>query len=277
MCGATFAPVVCISCIKSNNKDALTDVDVIHQMLGCLQNDALKLMDDMDKIIDKNLADLTTISILKRTEANSYPPVMVTRVHIAQDEVSMRKYNDAKTTIRERVYIKRYMLSQQGCHAGGTSLRLAKDLAESNPGARVLVVCSENTVMSFCGPSETDMDSTVLKPSLEMGQGLVDNIAGLRRGTCQEAGLTIHNLPNISELISNNIEKALITAFDPIGINDWNSIFWISHPGGPGVLGQVQSKLGLKDNKLSTAWHVLGEFGNMFSATVIFVMDEMRN
>ncbi|PNX90483.1 chalcone and stilbene synthase family protein, partial [Trifolium pratense] len=41
--------------------------------------------------------------------------------------------------------IKRFMLYHQGCFAGGTVLRLAKDLAENNIGARVLVVCSEIT------------------------------------------------------------------------------------------------------------------------------------
>uniref|UniRef100_A0A803M5T1 Chalcone synthase n=1 Tax=Chenopodium quinoa TaxID=63459 RepID=A0A803M5T1_CHEQI len=198
--------------------------------------------------------------------------------------------------------------TQQGCHAGGTSLRLAKDLAENNPGARVLVVCSENTVMLFRGPSETDMDSLVAQAFFGDGAGAViigvhssyfsnkhqpiyqlvstaqtilpplPDSEGALEGHLREAGLTIQNWPNLSEIISNNIEKALITAFDPIGINYWNSIFWISHPGGPGVLGQVQSKLGLQANKLTLlrSWHVLGEFVNIFGATVIFVMDEMR-
>jgi len=38
-------------------------------------------------------------------------------------------------------YVKRYMMYQQGCFAGAVALRLAKDLAENNKGARVLVVC----------------------------------------------------------------------------------------------------------------------------------------
>ncbi|GMN56768.1 hypothetical protein TIFTF001_025889 [Ficus carica] len=38
--------------------------------------------------------------------------------------------------------VARFMIHHQGCFAGGTALRLAKDLAENNNGARVLVVCS---------------------------------------------------------------------------------------------------------------------------------------
>ncbi|KAL8556232.1 hypothetical protein ACS0TY_003872 [Phlomoides rotata] len=39
--------------------------------------------------------------------------------------------------------VKRFMMYQQDCAAGGTVLRLAKDLAENNASARVLVVCCD--------------------------------------------------------------------------------------------------------------------------------------
>jgi predicted naringenin-chalcone synthase len=44
---------------------------------------------------------------------------------------------------------RRFMLYQAGCHGGGMALRLAKDLAKNNPGARVLVVCSEVITMAL--------------------------------------------------------------------------------------------------------------------------------
>lgn len=60
-----------------------------------------------------------------------------------------------------RPSVKRYMMYQQGCFAGGTVLRLAKDLAENNRGARVLVVCSEITAVTFRGTSDSHLDSLV--------------------------------------------------------------------------------------------------------------------
>lgn len=60
-----------------------------------------------------------------------------------------------------RPSVKRFMMYQQGCFAGGTVIRLAKDLAENNAGARVLVVCSEITAVTFRGPSDTHLDSMV--------------------------------------------------------------------------------------------------------------------
>ncbi|XP_030936413.1 chalcone synthase 4-like [Quercus lobata] len=43
--------------------------------------------------------------------------------------------------------INRFMIYQQGYYAGGTCLRLAKDLAKNNVDARVLVVCAEIIAM----------------------------------------------------------------------------------------------------------------------------------
>ncbi|CAM8894236.1 unnamed protein product [Rhodiola kirilowii] len=200
-----------------------------------------------------------------------------------------------------RPSVKRLMMYQQGCFAGGTVLRLAKDLAENNRGARVLVVCSEITAVTFRGPSDTHLDSlvgqalfgdgaaaviigsdpdlTVEKPLFEIvsaAQTILPDSDGAIDGHLREVGLTFHLLKDVPGLISKNIEKSLNEAFKPIGISDWNSLFWIAHPGGPAILDQVEIKLGLKDEKLKSTRQVLSEYGNMSSACVLFIMDEMR-
>ncbi|KAJ0093079.1 hypothetical protein Patl1_25906 [Pistacia atlantica] len=171
-----------------------------------------------------------------------------------------------------RPSVKRYMMYQQGCFAGGTVLRLAKDLAENNKGARVLVVCSEITAVTFRGPSDTHLDSLVGQALFGDGAAAVivgsDPVPGI--------GLTFHLLKDVPGLISKNIEKSLVEAFKPLGISDWNSLFWIAHPGGPAILDQVEIKLGLKEEKLDATRHVLSEYGNMSSACVLFILDEMR-
>ncbi|KAE8707169.1 putative cystathionine beta-lyase [Hibiscus syriacus] len=106
------------------------------------------------------------------------------------------------------------------------------------------------------------------KPEWTVGDGAID-------GHFREVGLTFHLLKDVLGLISKNIEKSLVEAFSPIGIRDWNSIFWIAHPGGPAILDQVEAKLGLKEEKLRATRHVLSEFGNLSSACVLFILDEM--
>ncbi|CAN1137607.1 Chalcone synthase [Linum perenne] len=199
-----------------------------------------------------------------------------------------------------RPSVKRFMMYQQGCFAGGTVLRLAKDLAENNKGARVLVVCSEITAVTFRGPSDAHLDSLVGQalfgdgaaamiigsdpdPSeqpifslISAAQTILPDSEGAIDGHLREAGLTFHLLKDVPGLISKNIEKSLVEAFEPIGISDWNSLFWIAHPGGPAILDQVEQKLGLKPEKLRATREVLKEYGNMSSACVLFIMDEMR-
>ncbi|XP_061373344.1 chalcone synthase-like [Gastrolobium bilobum] len=196
---------------------------------------------------------------------------------------------------------KRFMLYHQGCFAGGTVLRLAKDLAENNDGARVLVVCSEITVVTFRGPSETHLDSLVgqalfgdgasavivgsnpdtsierpLFHLVSASETILPNSEGAIEGHLREVGLTFHLKENVPQLIGDNIEKSLEETFHPLGISDWNSLFWITHPGGPAILKQIEAKLGLKPDKLKATKHVLSEYGNMSSACVLFILDEMR-
>ncbi|KAJ0245492.1 hypothetical protein HA466_0179570 [Hirschfeldia incana] len=198
--------------------------------------------------------------------------------------------------------VKRVMMYHQGCYAGGTVLRLGKDIAENNRGARVLIVCSEITVVTFRGPSENHLDSLVgqslfgdgaaalivgsdpdtsagEKPIFEMvsaAQTILPDSKGAIEGHLKEVGLTFHLLKTVPGLISNNIEKCLEEAFKPLGISDWNSLFWIAHPGGPAILDHVEIKLGLKPEKMKATRHVLSEYGNMSSACVFFILDEMR-
>nr|AJM90013.1 chalcone synthase [Apocynum venetum] len=200
-----------------------------------------------------------------------------------------------------RPSVKRLMMYQQGCFAGGTVLRLAKDLAENNKGARVLVVCSEITAVTFRGPTDTQLDSLVgqalfgdgaaavivgsdpipevERPLFELvsaAQTILPDSHGAIDGHLREVGLTSHLLKDVPGLISKNIGKALDEAFQPLGISDWNSLFWIAHPGGPAILDQVEEKLALKPEKLRSTRHVLSEYGNMSSACVLFILDEMR-
>lgn len=197
--------------------------------------------------------------------------------------------------------VKRVMLYHQGCFAGGTVMRLAKDLAENNAGARVLVVCSELTVATFRGPSESHLDSLVgqalfgdgaaavvvgadpddgaeksLFQLVSASQTLVPDSDGAIEGHLREVGLTFHLQKRVPDLISSSIKDLLEQAFGPLGIRDWNSIFWAAHPGGAAILDAIQAELELDKARLRASRQVLEQYGNMSSACVFFILDEMR-
>uniref|UniRef100_A0A7N0UQX5 Chalcone synthase n=1 Tax=Kalanchoe fedtschenkoi TaxID=63787 RepID=A0A7N0UQX5_KALFE len=198
---------------------------------------------------------------------------------------------------------RRVMIYQQGCFAGGTALRLAKDLAENNNGARVLVVCSETNVGFFRGPSRSHLDSLVgqailgdgaaamiigsdpipeasEKPMFQLvsaSQTIIPDSEHALTGHITEAGLMFYLSKDVPELISKNIEQYLVEACkELLEIKDWNSLFWIIHPGGPTILDQVEVKLGLKEEKLRASREILKNYGNLSSASVLFILDEMR-
>jgi len=97
-------------------------------------------------------------------------------------------------------------------------------------------------------------------------------------GPLRQAGMALRVQKGIEKLISKCIQDVLNKAFRQVkNIEDWNSIFWVVHPGGPAVLNEVEAKLGLTENKLLRSRYALTEFGNMISASVLFILEEMRN
>jgi alkylresorcinol/alkylpyrone synthase len=52
---------------------------------------------------------------------------------------------------------------------------------------------------------------------------------------------------------------------------------WIMHPGGPKVLEAVADALGLHDGELQLSWDALQRVGNLSSASVLVVLDEVMN
>jgi predicted naringenin-chalcone synthase len=51
--------------------------------------------------------------------------------------------------------------------------------------------------------------------------------------------------------------------------------FWAIHPGGKKILDDFAKVFDLKNNELASAYHVLKNFGNMSSPTILFVLKEL--
>lgn len=199
--------------------------------------------------------------------------------------------------------VRRTMLHLNGCSAGSASLRLAKDLAENNRGARVLVACVELTIIAFRGPEEdyphtltgqavfgdgagaaivgADTVHPVEHPLFEMvsvSQTVIPGTEHIITMQLTEGGLDEHiSMKELLPLAVEKFEQCLSDAFGTLGIGvEWNELFWALHPGSRPILDHVDRALRLAPGKLSASRSVLREYGNMLSATVIFVLDELR-
>ncbi|CAI0375557.1 unnamed protein product [Linum tenue] len=161
--------------------------------------------------------------------------------------------------------INRLMIYQQGCF-GDSDISILVGHALFADGAAAVVVGSDPIPRVEKGLFELVHTTQTTIPDSE----------GAIEGFTREAGLVYHLSKRLPELISENIEKCLVEAFRPLGISDWNSIFWAVHPGGPKILDRVEERLGLEPEKLRPTRHVLAEYGNMWSGSVVFVLDEIR-
>ncbi|KAM7260183.1 hypothetical protein ACFE04_015924 [Oxalis oulophora] len=126
-------------------------------------------------------------------------------------------------------------IEMHGCYSGAAAIRSAKELAENNSRARVLVVSSELlSTMFFQGPMETKLNH--LFGNVIFGDGASTVIIGAY------PDLTIER-PLFQLESATCIEASMKDAFRDIDISDWNSLFLIVHPGGPTILNKVNQKL----------------------------------
>ncbi|CAO2147881.1 unnamed protein product [Urochloa humidicola] len=199
----------------------------------------------------------------------------------------------------------RIMLYQVGCHGGGLALRLDKDLAENNSGARVLVVCSEMITTALRGPSEAHVGNLVGQaifgdaacaavvgasgadhegetPLFEIVSASQDILPGTEKCGAvvklEEAGIVYTLHPDMPLHISNNIEGLVKRTMERAGlVKDRNEVmFWVVHPGGRKIVDMVQTTLGLKEEKLEVSREVMRKHGNTLSSCVIIALEEMR-
>lgn len=197
--------------------------------------------------------------------------------------------------------VNRVMLCFLGCYGGVTGLRVAKDIAENNPGSRVLLTTSETTILGFRPPNKTrtyDLVGAALfgdgaaaaiigtdpllgteSPFLELNYAVQQFLPGTQNvidGYLSEEGINFKLGRDLPQKIDENIEEFCHKLVVKTGLNDYNELFWAVHPGGPAILNRLESTLGLKREKLGCSRRALMDFGNVSSNTVFYVMEYMR-
>ena len=114
------------------------------------------------------------------------------------------------------------------------------------------------------GPRITSF-ATVLDPNCQSSVGFAQRQGKLR----------IILSPHIRELAPPIIDRVLDELLLPRGLRRSDIRFWCLHPGGRKVIDHVQQALGLSDEDIAVSRQVLRNYGNMSSATVLFVLEEM--
>ena len=79
----------------------------------------------------------------------------------------------------------------------------------------------------------------------------------------------------IPGLIEEDFEPLIARALQAAGISKEQVSGWCIHPGGKRILEAVKKSLCLPETSLHDSYHILEQFGNMSSPTILFVLKKM--
>jgi chalcone synthase len=126
----------------------------------------------------------------------------------------------------------------------------------------------------------SDPEPEIENPLYEIqwaGEMNVPDSEGAIDGHLMEAGMYYHLRPEIPKLVSKSIDEFVSEARGFAESTDVNELFWAVHPGGVAILNQIENQLGLVPEKLRASRDILASNGNMASACVLFVLNQVRN
>lgn len=192
------------------------------------------------------------------------------------------------------------MLYFMGCSGGVSGLRVAKDIAENNPGSRVLLATSETTIIGYKPPSADRPYDLVGVALFGDGAGAMiigsDPILGIERplfelhmaaqrflpdthkkidGRLTEEGISFKLARELPQIIEDNVEGFCDILMRGVKNKDYNKMFWAVHPGGPAILNRIEKRLELMPEKLNASRRALMDYGNASSNTIVYVLEYM--
>lgn len=193
--------------------------------------------------------------------------------------------------------VQRTAINFMGCQAAFNALKIADAVCQSNRDSKVLIVCTELCSLHF-QPTATD-DNLLANALFADGSAalLVEGTAGRRRvleieafhselateglsdmaWTIGDVGFEMRLSSYVPDLISKGIAKLIDGLLQKTPVSLEQIEYYAIHPGGKKILEVIQRALNIEREKLDPAYHVLKNYGNMSSPTVLFVLKEIMN
>lgn len=188
-----------------------------------------------------------------------------------------------------------------GCYAAFPALAAARSICAEDPGAVVLVVCAELCSLHL----EASDDPDTIVASAVFADGAAAAIVSARPAppghvvldldemrttltpvgeqdmawTIGDHGFEMVLSRYVPSIISEHIHGALDPLLARAGTDHATAHDvvprWAVHPGGRSVLDKVQDALGLDASQMEPSRTVLREYGNMSSATILFILERL--
>jgi alkylresorcinol/alkylpyrone synthase len=192
-----------------------------------------------------------------------------------------------------RSNVRRMPFTELGCAAGAMALGRAADYLKAHPGGNVLIIAVELPSLTF---QRKDISQANLISSILFGDGaaavLVSGKAekgpkilvsetytfpdslGAMGFDLRDSGFHILLSKDVPEMIGAKIRGLVDGFLERHGRKQEDIKGWILHPGGARLLGNVEKELGLCKCDTQPSWDILGNVGNLSSATILFILQE---
>ncbi len=191
--------------------------------------------------------------------------------------------------------IHRSSINFMGCNAAVLACRQAHQICTGDKKAVVLIVCTELCTLHF----QNDHTDDYILSNLLFGDGSAAAIISGRKEPPHQKYQPVkinsfHSLiveegmqdmawqisergfiMNLSSYVSALLNKRMGQLLCSQGIKVSNIRHWAIHPGGKKILDEFCSTLMIKKEQLKYSYNTLRDFGNMSSATILFVLKEL--
>jgi alkylresorcinol/alkylpyrone synthase len=192
-----------------------------------------------------------------------------------------------------RSNVRRMPFTELGCAAGAMALGRAADFLKAHPGGNVLIIAVELPSLTF---QRKDISQANLISSILFGDGAAAVVVsgngargpkilvsetytfpdslGAMGFDLRDSGFHILLAKDVPEMIGGRIAGLVQGFLDRNGRKREEIKGWILHPGGARLLGNVETELGLCKCDTQPSWDILGNVGNLSSATILFILQE---
>lgn len=191
--------------------------------------------------------------------------------------------------------VQRFHIGFMGCYAAFPALKMAEAFCKADPDAVVLLVCTEICTLHFQAKNDVDnlLSASVFSDGaagaivsqkaspkqtfeiLDFASSLTETGEKDMAWIIGDTGFDMVLSTYVPDIIKANLSKVISPLLDEynIGISDVD--YWALHPGGRSIVDKIQDNLDLKDDQVTASREVLAEYGNMSSATVLFVLKKL--
>lgn len=189
----------------------------------------------------------------------------------------------------------RFHVGFMGCYGAFPAMKMAQSFCTANPDAVVLLVSAELCSLHFQFENNIDqlLSGSVFadgaagmlisgrspqKQALEFqhfASSLVPEGEKDMAWTIGDHGFNMILSSYVPDIIKKNMRPVLEPLFQQLQLSQDDIDHWALHPGGRAILDKIEDTMQLQPQQLTASRQVLANYGNMSSATVLFVLKAM--